>query len=197
MSLKNNLVDVLFSEPARWVNFMHAKRGVAPIAFYHLAAAISTGRVKTKIDPSIQGRTAYYDPSSNTIIASDHDVGSTYWDEKALLLHEATHAILDGIYAGKDMYGKRAPMRVVDDELMAYIAGGLYLVAAGAAGSSKSNPEREAIKLARAKLNPRPKWDGCLTFEFTAGELQPLRNAIIADPKYRSDWSTVALHNGL
>ena len=197
MGLKQNVMGALLSEPAKWVNFIHENRGIAPITLYHLAVHVHNDNVKTKVDTSIQGRIAYYDPQSNTIIASGHDFGSTYWDEKALLIHESAHAILDGIYAGKDMLGKKAPMRVIDDEIIGYMAGALYLVAANAGGSSKSDPENEALKIARSKLKNRPPWDGCLTFTFTAQELLPLRTAIMKDPHYKSDANMIAVHNGL
>lgn len=196
MGLKQNLIDALMSPPIRWVNFEHQNRGIAPIVFYHLAGRVQEGKIKTKIDSSIQGRLAFYDPATNTVIASDNDFGSTYWDEKALLVHEATHAILDTIYAGKNTQGKKAPMLVVDDEIMGYLAGAFYLVAAKATGSSKSGPEREALKIAKSKLNPDQKWDGCLTFKFSAKELQPLRTAITSDPLYRADASKNAVHDG-
>ncbi len=196
MGLKDNLINALVSPPVRWVNFMHQNRGIAPIVFHRLAHDVHHNRVKTKVDRSIEGRVAYYDPGSNTIIASSPDFGNTYWDEKALLIHESAHAILDTIYAGKDMHGKKSPMKVVDDEIMGYLAGALYLVAAKAAGSSKSGPEAAALKIARSKLNPDRAWDGCLTFQFTATELQPLRAAIASDPMYRSDANHTAHHDG-
>ena len=196
MGLKANVSRALRSPPVRWVNFVHKNRGIAPIAFYRLAVHVSNGTIGTKIDSSIQGRMAYYDQNTNTMIASDNDFGSHYWDEKALLIHEAAHAILDKIYAGKDSRGKRAPMRVVDDEIIGYLAGAFYLVAANASGASRSAPEREALKIARSKLNPRKPWDGCLTFTFTAKELRPLHNAISNDPLYRSVASQLAVHNG-
>lgn len=196
MKLKDNLINALLSPPVRWVNFMHQNRGIAPIVFYRLAADVHNGKVKTKVDSSIQGRIAYYDPGANTIIASGHDFGSTYWDEKALLIHESAHAILDTIYAGKDMQGKKSPMKVVDDEIMGYLAGAFYLVAAKAAGSSQSGPERAALQIARSKLNPNQPWDGCLTFKFTPAELQPLRAAIASDPHYSSDAHHTAQHDG-
>lgn len=196
MSLKQNLIETLMSKPARWVNFEHQNRIISPIGFYMLAQNVVNGTVHTKIDRTIQGRMAFYDPESNTIIASDHTFGDTYWDEKALLIHESAHAILDSIYAGKNMRGHRTPMQVVDDEIMGYLAGAFYLVAANAAGSSASAPEREALKLAKSKLNPNQPWTGCLTFRFTAQELQLLRNAIIRDPLYRSNWNAIATHNG-
>lgn len=196
MSLKDNLINALVSPPVRWVNFMHQNRGIAPIVFYRLAADVHGGKVKTKVDSGIQGRTAYYDPASNTVIASGHDFGTTYWDEKALLIHESAHAILDTIYAGRDMDGKRSPMKVVDDEIMGYLAGALYLVAAKASGASRSGPEREALKIARSRLNPDQPWDGCLTFKFTPVELQPLRAAIHSDPMYKADADHTAAHDG-
>jgi len=196
VSLKDNLIHALMSPPVKWVNFVHQGRGIAPIVFYRLAADVHQGKIHTKIDSSIQGRLAYYDPGTNTVIASSHDFGSSYWDEKALLIHDSGHAILDTIYAGRDTSGKRAPMKVVDDEIMGYLAGAFYLVAAGAAGASQSGPEREALKIARSKLDPAQPWDGCLTFKFTAIELQPLRAAISSDPLYRADAGKTAIHDG-
>ena len=195
MSLKSDLIAVLFSDAARWVNFMHAGRGIAPITLYHLAAAVQNGTVKTKVDASRgQGRIAFYDPAINTIIATEYGFGSNYKDEKALLIHESAHAILDVIYKGKNFLGKKASMKVLDDEVIGYLAGAFYLVAANAAGASKG-AEHEAIKLAKTKVNTKVAWTGCETATFTPAELQPLRNAIKADAKYQ-DWNTAAVHNG-
>ncbi len=196
MSLRQNLISALLSHPVRWVNFEHRNRTISPIGFYVLATLVSNGTVSTRTDSSIQGRMAFYDPNSNTIIASDPTFGGAYWDEKALLIHESAHAILDAIYAGRNSQGLRAPMRVVDDEIIGYLAGAFYLVSAGAASFSRSAPEREAIRVARSKLNPRPAWTGTLTFQFTAQELLPLRNAIIISPLYRSNANAIATHNG-
>jgi hypothetical protein len=197
MSLRENLLSALISDPVRWVNFEHRNRLISPICFYMLWRYVNDGKVSTKIDRSIQGRTAFYDPSSNTIIASDPTFGSNYWDEKALLIHESAHAILDILYVGRNMQGKKDPMRVVDDEIIGYLAQAFYLVSANADNFSKGAPEREAIKVAKIKLpNPRPPWTGTLTFRFTAQELQPLRNAIITSPLYRNNANAISTHDG-
>ena len=197
MSLRENLINALISDPVRWVNFEHRNRLISPICFYILGSHVSDGKVSTKIDRSIQGRTAFYDPSSNTIIASDPTFGSTYWDEKALLIHESAHAILDILYGGMNIQGEKDPIQVVDDEIIGYLAQAFYLVSANADGVSKSTPESEAIKVAKIKLpNPRPPWTGTLTFRFTAQELQPLRNAIISSPLYRNNANAISTHDG-
>jgi hypothetical protein len=196
VSLKQNLISALTSEPVRWVNFEYKNWWIGPQAFYILAGHVYSGIVNTKIDRSITGRMAFYDQFSNTVIASDPSFGDTYWDEKALLIHESAHAILDVIYAGRNSSGVKQTMTVADHEAIGYLAGAFYLVAANAAGMSQVAPEREALKLARSKLSNRPPWTGTLVFRFTAQELQPLRSAIINSPLYRNSANAIAPNNG-
>ncbi len=67
-----------------------------------------------------------------------------YHDEKSVLVHEAAHAVLDVLFAGRVIKGNRivqaSPMRALDDEAIGFLAGAFYLVSAGAAGSSQLAP---------------------------------------------------------
>jgi hypothetical protein len=198
MSLKQNVINALMSAPVRWVNFSFANRMISPICFYMLAGYVNSGRVQCATDSSLSDH-AEYDPGTDTIRAADGDYGGTYWDEKSTLIHECAHAILDCIYAGKDMSFKSAPMTVLDDETVGYLAGAIYLIAAGAGtGGTKGEPDYEAREIARPKITALMKkpWTGCETIAFTNQDVATLQAAIKKHRFYKNTWSSTAKQNG-
>lgn len=200
MGLKQNVINVLVSPPVRWVNFSFNNRMIAPMGFYQVASMVATDRIRCKTDSSLTNQ-AMYDPGSDTIIARDHSFGESYWDEKATLVHEAAHAMLDCLYAGKDLSGRSVPMLVVDDETMGYLAGAIYLIAGNAPSirsSNKGKPDYEAMQVSKPKvadLMSKP-WDGCRTIAFERRELTTLQNAIKSHEFYKHDWHQHAHHDG-
>ena len=199
MSLKQNVINALMSPPVRWVNFTFANRMISPMCFYMLAGYVNSGRVQCATDANVTDR-AEYDPTTDTIRAADGDYGSTYWDDKSNLIHECAHAILDCIYAGKDMSFKSAPMTVLDDETIGYLAGAIYLIAAGAAtGGTAGEPDYEARQIVRPKLATlmAKSWTGCETMKFTVQDVATLQAAIKKHRFYKNSWSSTAKQNGM
>ena len=138
MGLRRNCINTFASAPVRWVNFKFANRMVAPIGFYLLAGHIANDRIKCDTNPRLKNH-AEYDPTSNTIFAGHDGFGESYHDEKATLVHEGTHAMLDAFFGGRDkkgkplgrdMNGKRSNMTILDDETIAYLAEAIYLIGA-------------------------------------------------------------------
>jgi hypothetical protein len=199
MGLQQNVLNALMSPPVRYVNFTFANRMISPICFYMLAGFVNSGRVQCKTNASVAGR-AEFDPTNDEIVAEDGSFGDTYWDEKSTLIHECTHAILDCIYAGKDMDGKWSPMTVLDDETIGYLAGSIYLIAANAGtGGTPGAPDYEARQVAKPKvaaLLAKP-WTGCDTIAFTAQDVAPIQAAIKKHKFYSSNWSSTAKQNGM
>jgi hypothetical protein len=199
MSLKTNLIDILVSPPIRWINFTYANRMIAPMGYYYVASALHNGTIKCSINSKL-GHTAAYDPATNTVIASSHDYGLTYIDEKSLLVHEATHALLDTCYNGRDMNGsKSSGITVLKDETIAYLAQAMYIIAAkGVAPSDRSSPDYHAYVAVKPKLESlmSKPWTGCETIAFSETDVTALQSSIRSHEFYRSSYSSMALHNG-
>ena len=107
MGLRRNVINAFVSDPVKWVNFSFMNRMIAPIGFYQLVRDLQSDVVHVEVDSTLKDR-AEYDPSSNTIRAIDHSFGETFWDEKAALIHEGAHAMLDRFFVGQDINGKKS-----------------------------------------------------------------------------------------
>lgn len=199
MGLKTNVVETLVSTPVKWINFTFANRLISPMGYYYIASMVSSGTIKCAVNAGM-GHTASYDVKNNTITANDSSYGETYFDEKALLVHECTHAILDIFYKGRDMNGgASAGITVLEDETIAYIAQGMYVVAAnGASPNDNSLPDYEAYYLVKDKLKAIMKkgWTGCDTIDFTTTDVTDLQTTIKKHKFYKSSYSGLAVHDG-
>jgi hypothetical protein len=198
MGLKTNVIKALASDPIRWINFTFANRMMSPIMYWSLAGLFDNNKITCAVDSSLSD-TATYDPGSNTLTASDGSYGETYFYQKALLIHECTHAILDCYYNGRDMNNNKAgSINVLTDETIAYLAQAFYLVAAkGNMPSNSSAPDYKAVQIVKPKLEAIMKngWTGCDTINFTTMDVASLQTSIKADPLY-SNWASTAVHNG-
>ena len=198
MGLKTNVIKALASDPIRWINFTFANRMMSPIMYWSLAGLFDNNKITCAVDSSLSD-TATYDPGSNTLTASDGSYGETYFYQKALLIHECTHAILDCYYNGRDMNNNKAgSINVLTDETIAYLAQAFYLVAAkGNMPSNSGAPDYKAVQIVKPKLEAIMKngWTGCDTINFTTTDVASLQTSIKADPLY-SNWASTAVHNG-
>jgi hypothetical protein len=199
MGLKSNVLATLASPQVKWINFAFAKRMMSPITYWSLYGLVDNGTIKCEVDSSLND-IAYYDPGPpNRLVASDGSYGETYFYQKALLIHECSHAVLDCYYNGRDMDNNKAQgITVLNDETIAYLAQAFYLVAAnGNMPSDSRKPDYQAVAIVEPKLNAIMKkgWTGCDTIDFTTADVASLQAAIKADPKY-SNWASTAVHNG-
>ena len=199
MGLKKNVVETLVSAPVKWINFTFANRMVSPIGYYYVASLVSNGTISCGVNSSLSN-TAMYDPNNNKIIASDQSYGETYFDEKALLVHESTHAILDVFYSGRDMNNKKSGgITVLQDETIAYLAQAMYIVAArGASPSDKTIPDYHAYTVVKSRLEAIMKngWTGCDTIAFTNADVAALQTSIKTNDLYKANFNSISLHNG-
>lgn len=199
MGLQKNIVETLVSTPVRWINFTFANRLISPMGYYYIASMVSNGTIKCGVDSSLNN-VAMYDATNNKIIASDNSYGETYFDEKSLLVHECTHAILDIFYNGRDMNNKAAAsLTVLEDETIAYIAQAIYVVAAnGATPGDDTKPDAHAYKAIRTRVEALMKkgWTGCDTLAISSSDVAGLQKAIKHHALYKDNYSTVAEHNG-
>ena len=198
MGLKSNVLATLASPPVNWINFAFANRMMSPIMYRSLYGAVDAGTIKCEVNSNLDD-TAMYDPANNKLTASDGSYGETYFYQKALLIHESSHAILDTCYNGRDMNNnKAAGITVLADETVAYLAQAFYLVASnGNMPNDTAAPDYKAVAIVKPRLEKIMKkgWTGCDTIDFTTADVRSLQMAIKADPKY-SDWASTAVHNG-
>lgn len=198
MGLKSNVLKTLSSSYVKWINFAYAKRMMSPILYWSLYGMVESNKIVCETDSSLED-TAFYDVTNNKIIASI-GYGETYFYQQALLLHECTHAVLDCYYNGRDMNNKAAgSITVLQDETIAYLAQAFYIVASKANyPSDPANPDYQAVAIVRPRLEALMKagWTGCDTMYFTDTDVAALQKAIKGQAAY-SNWSTVAVHNGV
>jgi len=198
MGLKSNVLATLSSPQVKWINFAFANRMMSPIMYRSLYGLVDGGTIKCEVDSNLDD-TAMYDPANNKLVASDGSYGETYFYQKALLIHESSHAVLDCYYSGRDMNNnKAAGITVLADETIAYLAQAFYLVASkGNMPSNTAAPDYKAVAIVQPRLDKIMKngWTGCDTIYFTTADVMSLQTAIKADPLY-SNWASTAVHNG-
>ena len=198
VGLKSNVLATLSSPQVKWINFAFANRMLSPVMYRSLYGLVDGGTIKCEVDSNLND-TATYDPASNKLVASDGSYGETYFYQKALLIHESSHAILDCCYNGRDMNNKKAAgITVLADETIAYLAQAFYLVASkGNMPSNTAAPDYKAVAIVQPRLDKIMKngWTGCDTIYFTTADVMSLQTAIKADPAY-SGWASIAVHNG-
>lgn len=158
-----------------------------PIMFSTLLPNILVGKIKVKFASG-----AAYDSGSDTL-----EFGfttATSLSQKALILHEATHAVLDVIMA--------PGMKIADSEAMAYIVQCQYARAnntvagarLGASDTTTADGKAEdkvfstAWKIAGKILNNNAP---------TNGDYRRLKKAISKAPKYRTTYNDAANWDGL
>ena len=198
MGLKSNVLATLSSPQVNWINFAFANRMMSPMMYRSLYGQVDGDKIKCEVDSNLDD-TAMYDPANNKLTASDGSYGETYFYQKALLIHESSHAILDCYYNGRDMNNNKASgITVLAEETIAYLAQAFYLVASkGNMPSNSAAPDYQAVEVVKPKLDAIMKngWTGCDTIYFTSTDVAGLQTAIKADPKY-GNWASMAVHNG-
>src|SRR5262245_6291964 len=103
MGLKSNVLATLASPQVKWINFAFANRMMSLICYQPLDGLVDNNTIKCEVDSTLND-IAKYDPGPpNKLVASDGSYGETYFYQKAMLIHECSHAVLDCFYAGRDM----------------------------------------------------------------------------------------------
>jgi hypothetical protein len=198
MGLKSNVLATLSSPSVKWINFAFSNRMMSPVMYRSLYGLVDGEKIRCEVDSSLDD-TALYDADKNKLFASDGSYGETYFYQKALLIHECSHAVLDCYYNGRDMDNNKATaITVLADETIAYLAQAFYLVAAnGNMPSNTSAPDYKAVDIVQPRLDTIMKggWTGCDTIYFTNADVVSLQTAIKADPHYKN-WASIAVHNG-
>ncbi len=197
MSFKYNVLNAICSLPTKWINLTFQNRVINQISYGVAAQFIDDGRIQCKVDREKvggEGAAAIYDPDDDTIYAPLDSYGERFFDEKSVLVHEVTHAILD-YYGGLDMNMEKSSMLVLNDETIAYLAQAIYAIAAKNS-LTQASPLEEAVAIARPKVDVE-KLDMCKSIIFSGKEIEPLQDAIRRHKLYEATISDIALHNGL
>lgn len=185
--VKDMVVNVLSSADVYKVK--HFKMGsiyLHPVLFTQLLTLIQFGKVKFKFVAAASG--GVYESGTNTF-EFGYTTASTL-SQKALILHEATHALLDMMIA--------PGMKVEDSEAMAYIVQCQYARAnntvAGTRleGTNKQDPLDKifsrAWKIAKKiSTNRNPK----------EADYKKLKEAISKHPKYQSKYTDPVTWDGI
>lgn len=198
MSLKSNVLSTLCMPEMRAVNFMYNGRLISPAGFAIVAVMVNDGRIACSLDANLTDK-ATYDPLTDTITARDGSYGD-YLDEKSVLVHECTHAMLDAFSGARSEGSGSASMSVLEDETTAYLAGAIFSVETKLT-SGATSPHKEAIEVVKPKLaeiKKHPQWTtGCVYMTFTARDVLPLQAAIRSHRFYSAEHRETAVHNGM
>jgi hypothetical protein len=135
--LRWRMSRVLHSKECRAIRFKLDNVVIQTYMYAYIGDAITDRLVN--INPNSSGHA--YDPKSNTIIVDSHDVAP------AVIVHEATHAVIDATHQGKNI-------SVGTHEAAAYLAETLYSMYCHDDDASVDVPhlDRPLILLAR-KVN--------------------------------------------
>ena len=125
-ALRARLMDILKSDVCQRIDFTWAGEHIGGTGFAYLAIALlsphigQTGLAIERVDRMPKGISAQYSANRNTLYVLSYDYGKAH-KEKALLLHEMTHAHIDEFGVGSSTV-------TVDNEICAYVAGTLFNV---------------------------------------------------------------------
>jgi hypothetical protein len=182
----NAVMNTLREPAVNMVNFRVGTFGIGTMHYGTISAMITAGRIQCKVDPTklLSGAAAVWD--NGTIYGARAD--AFYADEKQLFVHESTHAIIQMI-AGVSPGGVLR-VKNLDNEVAAYLAGAMYIVASGQQASFKDprSPISAAYKIATGKNLGAPPTNASSPIAFSDAEIAPLVAAIKAMPLY-SDWN--------
>lgn len=112
--LRQRMIGILRSLPCRWINFGVGGFRVNPAGYERVAKLLARGAIKVAIDPE-EGIASYESPT-NTAYFPEPAYGRSI-PERALIVHELTHALEDL---------ERRTMGELEKEVAAYVAGALY-----------------------------------------------------------------------
>jgi hypothetical protein len=179
--LRQRIVDLLNSDAVQKINFSFRKVRVSGSDYSYVALAMVGKSSHINYNFSVAaGAAATYQPKkSNTFSFPSTSYGATNAFEKMTIVHECTHAVIDA---------KRALGQIpqLDNEISAYIAGGLYNVFNGAPftppGAAGIYPE--AHKLTKRIAKTIDTWHYTDTYAIDNGDVAALSSAIVASPTY-------------
>jgi hypothetical protein len=172
---------ILTSDDCQKINFSLENVQIDGGGYFYVALALlntnmSPSSVKFKIDPSISAGAEYH-IKQNTFVFRTTGVAFDKGDGYQIIVHEATHAVIDSKSA------KQKVLRVTN-EMCAYIAGGLFNIIAGDNADDNYPIYREARAVAQKIIKVSKKWNYTGTYALYASDVTALRAAVLASPTY-------------
>jgi len=182
--VKTTIINVLMASDTQKIrSFSFGGKGFGPAVFPILKTFIDSGTIKAEYDSSKSGM-AEYDYGNNTLYLGFTE--ATSLTQKALIIHEATHAVYDMV---------STKMSVADSESIAYIVQCQY------ARANHSDPSQRLMGNTAAKDKVfELAW--AIAGKLLAGEKPSLsecndmRNAVSQHPYYMGKAAADAGFNG-
>ena len=191
-----NVIKVLAKPAVAKINMVYGVRAIKNQYYTQISKKINDDKIKCVVDKTQipSGAAAAYDSKANTIFGRDAD--QLYNDDEETVVHECTHAIFD-MLKGETKDGNKVAMRVLEDELMANLAGAMYLALSQLQTSASSNSIRGiALSIVKAKGVSGTTNTATSPIEFTEDDVKALAAAIKKDKLY-SNWAQKAPHDGV
>jgi len=183
-------------EPAvMMVNFRARGRVVGTMHLGMISQMITNGQIRCRIDPSKvrTGAVADYSHEDKTIYGTKAE--GFYAEDKAMFVHECTHAMFHVLG-----FARAVTMKVLDDEIAAYLAGAIYVAANGVTPryADARAPDATAFTIASRKRIAVNRTNTTQTnasspIDFSDAELRPLIAAIQASRFYRN-WNNTEVY---
>ncbi|WP_128565740.1 hypothetical protein [Methylobacterium crusticola] len=178
--LRSRVGKIITSDEAQRINFTLDGVHIDGSGFYYVALALlPKGKAAGGIDFVVKqmgpGFGAQYDPRKNNFEFPNENYGLDD-DERALIVHESTHALIDA---------RRRTTSMIVSEMCAYISQACYYDALGQSLRDSSDPIfAEADKIATGITNERLGNGAMGNVTLTGTTVAGLRAAILGDPAY-------------
>lgn len=171
------------------VNFALGPIRVTPALLADVGTAVAAGKIKVMIDPTISHNAIYNAKSNQLQLKSNFSAPGLL--ERALVVHEATHAIND--------MRKLGLTPNIDDEAVAYIAQALYLYGNHPVKSDRLKDPKNAAadRLYAAAYAAAVAIVGKKNAAAIAGEVSKVRAALKTVPQYKNTIGMSAIYSGV
>ena len=199
MFAKFSLLNVLVSRRIRNIDFHCNGVHVVYGTLYTVYTALLADLLRVEVDPGAlaRGEAAHYDYAKDLFTFSSADYGSPRDSvlHQQTLLHESVHAMIDLAYAPSRLTDDDGtpntqvvdgrPMKYVDNEVVAYIAGALFLGWSEevVSGYESSTPQGTQVFMAAAHVAAKIKDTPGATV--TDEDAAYLATFVEADPLYK------------
>ena len=188
MTIATEIAALLNDRSVQSIEFTAESVRVDGTAYQRVAAAVLYGiiEVNAGVPMSDDEDGAYYDPI-NMLDLKVSAIATPY--DKQVVVHEATHAALDGMRLTKSR-----GLHMTENEAISYIAEAVYVRNTGGerAGPENSRYARLADGIARKIIAARPHH-----YTVSETEMRDLRNAVGQDRTYRRQRGKLSVTVGL
>lgn len=182
---KYEVLTILSSWPLNKIHFTYRSQALWKGSYTTISNAIIDNLIRVAIDPHLSTAGAY-DSGTNVLYFRDLNFGSI--ERKALVVHEATHAILDR--RGADLY-------IHESETAAYLAQAIYVLEHHGKDEVLTDPDPQVEHIFDVSRTVALELDKGKKIGELGLEIQALENAVILSDLYKKDAWKKAGFNGL